>query len=66
MEEIEKRFNDEFSPWNVRLPEVDITNRRRGKFIEVGWAFDGFQDARRKRVQEWPATSMLLNSRASW
>jgi hypothetical protein len=38
MEEFEKRFKDEFSPWDIRLPEVDITIRRRGKIIEVGWA----------------------------
>jgi hypothetical protein len=38
MEKIEKRFNDEFSPWDIRLPEEDVTNRWRGKIIEAGWA----------------------------
>jgi hypothetical protein len=38
MEEIEKRFNDEFSPWGIRLPEEDVTNRWRGEIIEAGWA----------------------------
>ena len=37
MEEIEKRFNDEFSPWGIRIPKEDVTNCRRGKVIEAGW-----------------------------
>jgi hypothetical protein len=34
MEEIEKRFNDEFSPWGIRLPEEDVTNRWQRRFQE--------------------------------
>jgi hypothetical protein len=38
MKGIEKRFNDEFSPWDIWLPEEEVANRRRGKIIEAGWA----------------------------
>ncbi len=38
MKNIENRFNDVFLPWDIRLPEEDVTNRRRGKIIEAGWA----------------------------
>lgn len=37
MKNIEKRFNDVFSSWDIRLPEKDVTNRRRGKIFEAGW-----------------------------
>jgi hypothetical protein len=37
MKNLAKRFNDVFSPWDIRLPEEDVTNRRRGKIVEAGW-----------------------------
>ena len=37
MKNMKKRFNDVFSPWDIRLPEKDVTNRRRGKISEAGW-----------------------------
>lgn len=36
--EIERRFNETFSNWNIRLSPKDVTDRRRGKIVEAGWA----------------------------
>ena len=38
MRQIQERFKEEFSPWNIELPEEDVRQRRRGKVIEQGWA----------------------------
>lgn len=38
MKEIESRFNDEFSPWDIRLPARDMKLQRRGRILDAGWA----------------------------
>lgn len=38
MSEIERRFNETFSHWNISLPPDDLANRERGKIVEAGWA----------------------------
>ncbi len=38
MRQIQKRFREEFSHWNIELPEEDVRQRRRGKIVEQGWA----------------------------
>ncbi len=38
MKEIERRFNETFSYWNISLPPDAPANRERGKIVEAGWA----------------------------
>jgi hypothetical protein len=38
MGSIEERFGRTFAQWGIELPPEDVTERRRGKIVEGGWA----------------------------
>ena len=38
MTNIESKFNDSFSHWEIRLPPDALTQRKRGKIVKAGWA----------------------------
>jgi len=37
MTNIESKFNDCFSHWDIRLPPADVKQRKRGKIVQMGW-----------------------------
>lgn len=38
LQEIQSRFDETFSHWNIFLPPEDVANRGRGKIVKGGWA----------------------------
>jgi hypothetical protein len=37
MTNIEAKFNDSFSDWDIRLPPDAVDQRKRGKIVQAGW-----------------------------
>jgi len=38
MDEIERRFNQHFAHWGIRLPPGNVEQRRSGQILQAGWA----------------------------
>jgi hypothetical protein len=64
VKEIERRFREDFAPWNITLPPEHVTGRRRGKIVEAGWAiWYLFGEDERGEYLDYYASHRMTNDR---